>query len=548
MDRGTTTGTPPIVLEFRCKKKRPVGRPRKLTQTEPSSSTLPTRRLVDYSSTESEADDVNAGASTSTCNDEAEARKQPQKLRKMYSRGQKKKVADYARFHGVRKAAKEFNVSHSNVIRWKKEEVSRIKNPGKRSHRRGQGRKISYPKDLEDKLVAWILEKRETDCVAISTQVIRCKALSLIRSVRPNFKASDGWVRKFMKRNDLVLRAKTHISQTLPKDLEHKIAAFRREVASIFENSDFPLDYVCNMDETPVFHDLVPSKVVDSKGKKTINVRTTASEKNRVTVTLCCTASGEMLSPFVVFKGKTKRGIKKVSVPHGVVCTTQAKGWMDEERMLEWIQKVWAPYVDGNRALLTLDTFSGHLTDRVKDALDKCGTKMLVIPGGCTSVLQPLDVSINKPFKAYIRQSWCKRMVSEAETSVAKITPASKAILMEWVKTAADLVETKPNMIKKSFEVTGIINKPDCTRSDALFKEVEDVMDEVFGRVHMGYVEPTGDPFADSDSGSELDEPEDASDQAPGDPFLESNGSECDTDDSELAYSEITDIEEDASD
>ena len=510
VDRGTTT--PPIVLDIRCKKKRPVGRPRKLTKTDPSSSTLPASRLVDYSSTESEADHVNAGAATSTCNDEAEARKQPKKLRKMYSKGQKKKVADYARFHGVRKAAKEFKVSHSNVIRWKKE-VSRIRNPSKRSHRRGQGRKVSYPKDLEDKLVAWILEKRETDCVAVSTQVIRCKALSLIRSVRP----------------------------------KHKIAAFRREVASIFENSDFPLDYVCNMDETPVFLDLVPSRVVDRKGKKTINVRTTASEKNRITATLCCTASGKMLPPFVVFKGKTKRGIKKVPVPHGVVCTTQAKGWMDEERMLEWIQKVWTPYVDGNRALLSLDTFSGHLTDRVKDALDKCGTKMLVIPGGCTSVLQPLDVSINKPFKAYIRQSWCERMVSEAETGVAKITPASKAILMEWIKTAADLVEKKPNTIKKSFEVTGIVNKPDCTRSDALFKEVQDVLDEVFGQVHMGYVEPTGDPFADSESDSESDEPEDASDQVPSDPFLESNESECDTDDSELAYSEITDIE-DASD
>jgi len=29
----------------------------------------------------------------------------------------------------------------------------------------------------------------------------------------------------------------------------------------------------------------------------------------------------------------------------GVVCTTQVKGWMDEERMLEWIQRVWTPYV-----------------------------------------------------------------------------------------------------------------------------------------------------------------------------------------------------------
>ena len=112
---------------------------------------------------------------------------------------------------------------------------------------RGQGQKLSYPKKLE-KLVAWILEKREIDCVPISTQLIRCKALC-----------------------------------------------------------DFPLDYMCNMDETPIFLNLLPSKIIDKKGKKTISVRTTASEKNRITATLCCTASGKMLLPFVIFKESLKK-------------------------------------------------------------------------------------------------------------------------------------------------------------------------------------------------------------------------------------------------
>lgn len=72
-------------------------------------------------------------------------------------------------------------------------------------------------------------------------------------------------------------------------------------------------------------------------------------------------------------------------------------------------------YVGGRPALLCLDTFSAHLNETVKDALVKGGTRLLVFPGGCTSVMQPLDVSVNKPFKAFIKQSWCERMVSEAE-------------------------------------------------------------------------------------------------------------------------------------
>ena len=45
--------------------------------------------------------------------------------------------------------------------------------------------------------------------------------------------------------------------------------------------------------------------------------------------------------------------------------------------------------------MLVLDAFKGHLTDSVKNQLRKMDTKLVVIPGGMTSVLQPMDVSIN---------------------------------------------------------------------------------------------------------------------------------------------------------
>ena len=63
--------------------------------------------------------------------------------------------------------------------------------------------------------------------------------------------------------------------------------------------------------------------------------------------------------------------------------------------MLEWIDKVWSPYVQGKPALLSVDTFTGHVTETVREAFHKCGAKLLVILGGCTSVLQALDISIN---------------------------------------------------------------------------------------------------------------------------------------------------------
>jgi putative cell wall-binding protein len=43
-----------------------------------------------------------------------------------------------------------------------------------------------------------------------------------------------------------------------------------------------------------------------------------------------------------------------------------------------------------------LDSFKGHVTDSVKDQLRKMKTELVVITGGMTSVLQPMDVSIDK--------------------------------------------------------------------------------------------------------------------------------------------------------
>lgn len=70
--------------------------------------------------------------------------------------------------------------------------------------------------------------------------MMQCKALSLIKPSHPDFKASDGWLRKFMTRNNLVLRAKTTLAQTLPVNLEEKIARFRQSVKYTRENGDFP--------------------------------------------------------------------------------------------------------------------------------------------------------------------------------------------------------------------------------------------------------------------------------------------------------------------
>ena len=111
-----------------------MGRPRKASVPVPSARPA----LVDYSSSSEEE--------TQQSESDIVVKK---RLHRMYSHGQKNKVALYVRHHGIRKAARHYGVHHRNVQRWVKIQVSEIKNPTKCANTKGQGHKISYPQEVE---------------------------------------------------------------------------------------------------------------------------------------------------------------------------------------------------------------------------------------------------------------------------------------------------------------------------------------------------------------------------------------------------------------
>ena len=76
-----------------------------------------------------------------------------------------------------------------------------------------------------------------------------------------------------------------------------------------------------------------------------------------------------------------------------MIIEMSSNGWMQEETTLAWIiDKCWGKMAFGKR-MLVWDSFRSHLTEQAKDRLKKTNTIMGVIPGGCTKLLQPADVS-----------------------------------------------------------------------------------------------------------------------------------------------------------
>jgi hypothetical protein len=57
------------------------------------------------------------------------------------------------------------------------------------------------------------------------------------------------------------------------------------------------------------------------------------------------------------------------------------------------------------KSLLMLDSCTAHITPEIKTIVNKY-SKIAVIPGGLTKKLQPLDITVNKPFKDQLRVKW----------------------------------------------------------------------------------------------------------------------------------------------
>lgn len=332
----------------------------------------------------------------------------PQKKRRQWNVREKLMVVNYFENNNrnVRRTAKKFNIEPKQVRDWtkKKEKMLATAPHVAKIH---PGKLPKYP-NLEDNLFSWIIEKRENGN-AVTRKLITRKAISLSKDqefLRNNpgiagFKFSSKWLDGFLGRYDLSQRRKTTVAQQLPSDLIEFQQSFLSYMLYMRMQHNYPLKYIGNMDETPMWFDLPSNTTINKKGEKTVSIRTTGHERTSFTVILGCMADGTKLPAVCIFKVKK---IPKEKFPDGIHIRANEKGWVNESEMLWWIEKVWTsrnPF--GNpRSLLVLDGFRGHTVDSVKHRLIEKNTNIAIIPGGCTSKLQPLDVSINKSFKSKV--------------------------------------------------------------------------------------------------------------------------------------------------
>ena len=287
--------------------------------------------------------------------------------------------------------------------------------------------------ELEARLYDKYRERRE-EYKAVRRGWLHREANRAFTACYPNmsiseFHFSDGWLAGFLSRHRITLRFATNKAQKIPEEYLQSILSwlrFNRRNSQIRPaTSDeervvgrYLLESICNIDETPLPFEFLDGQTYADKGSHTVQVKASNSgwDKRQATLLLTVFGNGKSrIRPLIIFKGKEryegrraayfqrKREEEMARYDARVDIRWNESAYSNSALLVEWIKEVLVPALPPGPRLLALDVAKFHSTDEVLHTLRSNNIVPSMIPAGCTGLVQPLDVSVNKPFKNILR-------------------------------------------------------------------------------------------------------------------------------------------------
>jgi hypothetical protein len=347
---------------------------------------------------------------------------------------------------------REHDLQPSQLRRWQKNLVQMKKMLDNTTRKKGKkvctlGRPSRLEK-IRDKLIPWI-ESFMVEGKTLSIRLVSIQAKRYDRSLRRMKRYTVfAMVRRFLKANGIVIRQTTHKSQEDPRTKVEAAHAFQSTTRLLMQQTNRSNAFIINMDQTPYNPKDTQSKTLARKGAKTVNAREIKTSVGRVTALLAVCADGTKLMPLIVFKGKAGGSIERELKDFPTSCKfiVQENAWTDERVMLHWVDTILRPYVEtapaGIVPYLLLDKYKCHYQGSVANAIEDLGVEWDIIPGGCTGLVQPIDVGIGKPWK-YRTRNRMEEWIMTQTTDRVKPKEA-RMLVATW---AAEAWERLPNDI-----------------------------------------------------------------------------------------------------
>ncbi|NXM28111.1 POGZ protein, partial [Oxyruncus cristatus] len=310
--------------------------------------------------------------------------------------------------------------------------------------------------EAEEKLAEWVLTQREQQ-LPVNEETLFQKATKIGRSLEGGFKISYEWAVRFMLRHHLSTHTRRAVAQPLPKDVEDSAGSFIEFVQRQIHTQDLPLAMIAAVDEISLFLDV---EVLGSDDRKENALQTVGNGEPWCDVVLTILADGSVLPALVFYRGHVQ---PPANVPESILLEAREDGYGDDEVMELWASRVWHKHAacQSGKGMLVLDCHRSHLSEEVLAVLSSSSTLPAVVPAGCSSKIQPLDVCIKRTVKNFLHRKW-KEQAKEMADSTCDSDILLQLVLC-WLAEALEVIGDSPELVQQSFLVASVLPGPDGT-------------------------------------------------------------------------------------
>ena len=235
----------------------------------------------------------------------------------------------------------------------------------------------------------------------ISSFQLQAKAEEILKAKKSEKKKlGKKWFRNFRKRNPAIVYKKPE--KVDPKRMDVSIPAIQTyfdQLKELKEKYNIPSNHIFNADETgvPISPDL--TKTIGIKGKS--RPLRAPETHEQLTLLVAISSHGELLTSLFIWKEKSVQLEKEEDLPTGVLISASTNGFITGEIFAQWISKFVQETKTSseNPAILILDPHQSRANIDALQLAQQSGLHIIVLPGGLTHLLQPLDKSLFRVFK-----------------------------------------------------------------------------------------------------------------------------------------------------
>ena len=275
---------------------------------------------------------------------------------------------------------------------------------------------------LDKEAQEYVTNLREASAV-INSAIVMAAAEGIVKNFDSNLLQCNGghivitksWAKSFLDRMGYVKRRASTKSKVNPIDFEAHKEQFVFDVKTIVQMEEIPKALIINWDHTGIHYVPVSSWTMAKEGEKRIEIAG-VHDKRQITAVFANTMDGDFLPPQIIYSWKTKKCLPSVEFPEDWHITYTQNHWANEATTEDYIMKILVPYAVKKRSELCLpvdqpvlvifDRFKAQCTEKILALLDNHHIRVAIVPPNCTDRLQPLDISVNKAAKEFLRRQF----------------------------------------------------------------------------------------------------------------------------------------------